>query len=120
MGRGNLHPAYMEDLEERCSGSIKGIDGEWHVQAVTIDVAAGEIATMNVRLIRTGESEEDLRRRNVEHALQSESDDVKQAVEALFQLEQELPPDQEAVVEVQVTDDKPRFLVSTRERSSNA
>lgn len=107
------------------------INGRWAV--ITLEQAADEIDIGAFggasAMFRTGPSHlrmeaemvdpipaekllEDLEERNRAFALRDEPEDVRDAIKALFEIQRELPPGMEAIVEVEPG---PRFTVRVRE-----
>jgi uncharacterized protein (UPF0218 family) len=114
---------------------LPALEGEWFVQEVHEDVDLADITafgsavtqhlrhreiTMVLKLAdarpvsqaEIGRKEEE---RRVEYALREQPPEIQKTIEALFQIEEGLPPDREAVVEVETGEDgKPKFTVTTR------
>jgi uncharacterized protein (UPF0218 family) len=114
---------------------LPALEGEWFVEEVHEDAdltditAFGSAVTQRLRhreirmvlkladarpvsKAETGRREEEAR---VEYALREQPPEIQKTIEALFQIEEGMPPDREAVVEVETGDDgKPKFTVTTR------
>jgi hypothetical protein len=107
------------------------IEGEWYVERIDEEFSVADITAFgsSVQRMRTeskvtmiltlGEQKalpppEKIEERRVEYALREQPPEIQKTIEALFQIEDGLAPDREAVVEVEATDDGPKFTVTTR------
>jgi len=61
-----------------------------------------------------GRSIDEIEEANFHYGLREQPDEIKDVIKALFQIEQGMPRDREAIVEVEPGSDGPKFVVTTR------
>jgi len=136
MAKAVFGPPYPK-VEVRPQLSAQGtlpLEGIWAIERIDDDVTMADITAFGssisrqvqtsreVQMILRLEESRELPRtpteretKRVELALKDNPPEVQRAVEALFQLEEALPADREAIVDVEVGDDgKPKFTVAAR------
>jgi hypothetical protein len=95
---------------------IVGTEQRWKVTAAEWRVNAGEAQAMTLELISVGQSDQDRHRKD---ALEEAPEDVRRCLRALYDLEDALPPEKEAIVEL--TPDPPnrdRYTIRVVDRDS--
>jgi hypothetical protein len=120
----------VEVRPHTAAAAIQPIQGIWNVEQIHEDFTLTDITAfgspvaqtlptrrdvmMTLRLHEPDNSPPAQERRRVEYALRDQPEQIQRTIEALFQLEEGLPRDREAIVEVETTDTGPKFTVTTR------
>jgi hypothetical protein len=105
-------PSWLEDDEV----VIVGTGQKWKVTSAEWRVRAGDVQEMTLELISVGQSDQERQRRD---ALEDAPADVRECLKALYELEDALPPEKEAIVEL--TPDPPnrdRYTLRVVDRDS--
>jgi hypothetical protein len=105
-------PSWLQDDEV----IIVGTGQRWKVRGADWRVRAGEVQEMTLELISVGQADRERQRRD---ALDAAPGDVRECLKALYELEDALPPDKEAIVEL--TPDPPnrdRYTLRVVDRDS--
>jgi len=102
-------PLWMKDDEV----VIHGTEQVWKIRSAEWRCNVGEPQEMTLELISTGERQ----RSDREDALAAAPDDVRECLQALYDLEDALPADKEAIVDVE-GNDATRFTVRVVDRDS--
>lgn len=97
---------------DNCEVIVRGTGYRWMITGAEWSSRVGEAQTMTLELVGIGPA-----RDGREQALNAAPEDVRRCLQALYDLEEGLPPDKEAIVEISA-DDTARFNVRIVERNS--